>query len=272
MCRRDANDVLVRNFLDHYQVNLLSMPGRRVRCGSVYIGESGRYTAPGLLSDIVEPPITLPEPYREERLADLSGTWSGSISVDVGIGLLENFLIALGAAGLIHELKASAQRTNARAIAFRFAQVSRESLTPTTLGNALTGHRLVRSNPWVRAGNRYYAVAAVLSSRSISVQGSDQRGTGIDLGAGIATMADVHAGVEVKRASENELVYSGRDPLAIGVELYELRWDDQRNELTFHTPKGPIPVHGLADREPPDPAFLGEDNLLVSVEEAEPAP
>jgi hypothetical protein len=272
MCRRDSNDVLVRNFLDHYQVNLLRMPGRRVQCGSVYISESGRYAAPGLLSDIVKPPITLPEPYREERLADLSGRWSGSISVDVGVGLLENFLIALGAAGLIHELKASVQRTNARAIAFRFAQVSRESLTPTGLGNALTGCRLVRPNPWVQPGNRYYAVAAVLRSRSISVQGSDQRGIGVDLGVGIATMADVDAGVEVKRASEDELVYSGRDPLAIAVELYELRWDDQQNELTFHNPKGPIPVNGLADREPPDPAVLdGEDDLLVSVEEVESA-
>jgi hypothetical protein len=82
----------------------------------------------------------------------------------------------------------------------------------------------------------------------------------------------VDAGVEVKRASENELVYSGRDPLAIAVELYELRWDDQQNELTFHNPKGPIPVNGLADREPPDPAVLdGEDDLLVSVEEVESA-
>ena len=165
------------------------------------------------------------------------------------------------------------QQTNARGIAFRFAQVSRESLTPTTLGNALVGRQLVRRHPWVQAGNRYYAVAAVLRSRSISVQGSDQSGSGVDLGVGIATMADVHAGVEVKRASKNELMYSGRDPLAIGVELYELRWDDRQNELSFHTPKGPIPVKALADREPPDPAFLGgEDNVLVSVQEAEPAP
>ena len=125
MCRRDSTDVLVRNFLDHYQVNLLSMPGGRVGCGSVYIKEGKHVTAPGSLSDIVEPAITLDEPYHEPDLADLSGTWSGSVSLNLGIGLLHNFLTALGAAGLINKLQASVQPTSVKNIAFRFAEVSR---------------------------------------------------------------------------------------------------------------------------------------------------
>jgi hypothetical protein len=268
MCRRDANDELIRRFLDRYNVNLLSMPGRRVQCGSVYIEESGRFTAPGLLSDIVEPKITLRKPFEEPKLPDLSGTWSGSVSVKIGIGLLENFLTALGAAGLIHELKASVQNTNARNFAFRFARVSRESLVPTALGRALIGRHFLQSHPWVSQGNRYYVVAAVLRSNSISVRGLDKRDSAVDLGAGVATMADVHTGVQVTKASTSELVYSGRDPLAIGVELYELRWDEGENELAFHTPKGPIRVHGLTETNLPPPAFVGnEDNVLVDVQE-----
>lgn len=268
MCRRDANDELLRGFLDHYQVNLLSMPGRRVQCGSVYIDESGRLTAPGLLSDIVQPKITLKKPFVERQLPDLSGTWSASISVRVGIGLLENFLTALGAAGLIHELKASVQNTNARSVAFRFAKVSRESILPTALGTALIGRHLLQSHPWVRQGNRYYVVAAVLRSKSISVQGRDKRDSAVNLGAGLATVADVHAGVEVKKASTSELVYSGRDPLAIAVELYELRRDDDGNELSFHTPKGPIKVRALTNTNVPRPVFVGdEDNVLIDVHE-----
>src|ERR1700691_71927 len=134
MCRRDSTDVLVRNFLDHYQVNLLSMPGGRVGCGSVYIKEGKRVTAPGSLSDLVEPAITLAEPYHEPDLADLSGTWSGSVSLNLGIGLLHNFLTALGAAGLINKLKASVQPTSVKNIAFRFREVSRDSLSPISLG------------------------------------------------------------------------------------------------------------------------------------------
>ena len=62
MCRRDSSDALIRKFLKDYQVNLLSMPGRRVRCGSVYIKQGKRITAPGLLSEIIEPELTLESP------------------------------------------------------------------------------------------------------------------------------------------------------------------------------------------------------------------
>lgn len=271
MCRRDTNDILIRKFLDRYQVNLLSMPGRRVQCGSVYIKEGKRLTAPGSLNDIVEPPVTLGKPFAEDDLADLSGTWSGSVSLKAGIGLLHNFLTALGAAGLIDQLRASVQQTNVRNIAFRFREVSRESLSPTGLGAALAGHRLARSNPWVKDGNQYFAVAAVLRSRSISIQGRDNQDSGADLGVGVATVADADAGVRVERESGSEVTYSGQVTLAIGVELYELRWDDDRQELMFHTPRGPVRILGIREDEPPDPVFVGaEENAFIDAEELEP--
>jgi hypothetical protein len=271
MCRRDTDDILVRKFLDHYQVNLLSLPGRRVECGSVYIKEGRRITAPGSLNDIVEPAVTLGPPFVESSLADLSGTWSSAVSLNVGIGLLGNFLAALGAVGLIDKLRASVQPTSVRNIAFRFRDVSRESLSPTGLGVALVDHRLAWSNPWVKDGNQYFAVAAVLRSESISIQGRDKQGTAADLGVGVATLADVDAKVQVERESESELTYSGRDALAIGVELYELRWDDDRQEFVFHTLKGPVRILGIRDDEPPDPVFIGdEENVFIDAEELEP--
>lgn len=268
MCRRDSTDVLVRKFLDHYQVNLLSMPGRRVRCGSVYIKEGKRVTAPGSLSDIVEPALTLDEPYHEAELADLVGTWSGSVTLNVGIGLLRNFMAALGAAGLIDKLHASLQPTSVRNIAFSFREVSRDSLMPTSLAAALVGHHLVRANPLVRDGNRYFAVAAVLRSRSVSIQGRNSADSAVDLGVGVATVADVDAKVEVKRESESEVTYSGREPLAIGVELYELRWDDGQQEFAFYTPKGPLRVLGIRADQPLNAAFIGDDeDAFIAPEE-----
>jgi hypothetical protein len=271
MCRRDTNDVLVRKFLDRYQVNLLSMPGRRVGCGSVYIKEGQRITAPSLLSEIIEPALTLGTPFVENDLADLSGTWSGSVSLGVGIKLLSNFLNALGAAGLIDKLQASVKETSVRNVAFRFKGVSRESLSPAGLGTALVGHRLMQSHPWVKEGNQYYAVASVLRSGSISIQGRDKQDSAADLGAGVATVADVDATVQVERESESDVTYHGRIPLAIAVELYELRWDAGRQVLVFQTPRGPLPILGLRDDEPPDPVFVGDDEAAF-IDVAEPEP
>jgi hypothetical protein len=268
MCRRDSTDQLVRNFLDHYQVNLLAMPGRRVTCGSVYIKEGKRVTAPGSLADIVEPAIELGQPFHEPDLADLSGTWSGSVTLNAGIGLLRNFLTALGAAGLIDKLQASVQQANVHSIAFRFREVSRDSLVPTSLAAALIGHRLARANPWVRDGNHYFAVAAVLRSRSISIQGRDGNDTATGLGAGVATVADVDLKVRVERESESQVTYTGPDALAIGVELYEVCWDDTRQEFAFHTPKGPLHVVGLTEDQQLNPAYLGDDeDAFIAPEE-----
>ncbi len=271
MCRRDTNDILIRRFLDRYQVNLLSMPGRRVQCGSVYIKEGGRITAPGLLNEIIEPPVTLAKPFVEDDLADLSGTWSNSVSLTVGIKLLDNFLNALGAAGLINKLQASLKETGVRNMAFRFKQVSRESLSPAGLGQALAGHHLARSSPWVRDGNQYFAVAAVLRSGSISIQGRDKQDSAADLGAGVATVADVDTKVQVKQESKSEVTYSGRDPLAFAVELYELRWDDDQQSFVFQTQKGPLHILGIRQGESPDAAVASDDqSAFIDVEEVEP--
>lgn len=272
MCRRDSNDVLVRKFLNDYQVNLLSMPGRRVQCGSVYIKQGKRITAPGLLSEIVAPELTLESPFVEGDLADLSGTWSGSVSLTVGIKLLSNFLNALGASGLINKLQASVQETSVRNVAFRFQKVSRESLSPAGLGTALVGHHFVPVHPWVEEGNRYFAVASVLRSASISIQGRDKQDSAVSLGAGVATVADADAKVQVEQESESEVTYSGQEPLAIAVELYELRWDSDRKGFIFQTPAGPLSILGLQENEPPDPVFVGDDeDAFIDAEEPEPS-
>ncbi len=274
MCRRDTNDQLIRKFLDRYQVNLLSVPGRRVQCGSVYIKQGKRITAPGLLSEIIEPELTLERPFVEDDLADLSGTWSDSVSLTVGVKLLSNFLNALGAGALIDKLQASVKETSARNVAFRFTKVSRESLSPAGLGTALVGHQFIEAHPWVKDGNRYFAVAAVLRSASISIQGRDKQDSAVGLGAGLATVADVDAQVAVEQGSDSEVTYHGRNPLAIAVELYELRWDTDRQGLVFQLPGGvgPLRILGLQEDEPPDPVFLGDDeDVLIDAAESEPA-
>ena len=265
-CRRDTKDVLARMFLDRYRVNLLVMPGRRVHCGSVYIQQGKQVTTPGELTDIVEPHVNLGEPFVEDQLPDLSGTWSDSVTASLGIQLLENFLAALGAAGLIDQLKASVKQSNARKVAFKFDSVSRESLSPIALGTALAGCHLAKSNPWVQDGNRYYAVAGVLRSASLSVQGWNEQGSTVDLGVDVATVADINGGFEVKKQGKDELSYCGREALAVGVELYELRWDKQQQQLTFHTQKGPVPVIGMEESDLPEPVFIDEDAFIDAEE------
>jgi hypothetical protein len=85
-------------------------------------------------------------------------------------------------------------------------------------------------------------------------------------------VADVDAKVQVDRESDSDVTYGGRNPLAIAVELYELRWDADRQGLVFLTqqPSGPLRILGLQEDEPPDPVFAGDDeDAFIDAEEPE---
>src|SRR4051812_895812 len=175
MCKRKKADPLAEMFLRHYRMNLLSPPGNRVQAGSVYVRRNKVVMAPGELAKILEPELQLPKPFVENDLADLAGTWSGTIDLKVGIGLLDGFLAALGAAGLINKLRAGAERKKAQKISFRFANAERASYSPPVLAEALEGRRFRTKNALVREGNRYYVAAAVIRAASISVRTHDER-------------------------------------------------------------------------------------------------
>ncbi|MGO9902611.1 MAG: hypothetical protein ACLP0J_23655 [Solirubrobacteraceae bacterium] len=252
-------------FIKNYGLNLLALPGRRVRCGSVYIKDGKQLTAPGELAAIVCPPISLPEPDFDPRMAELSGTWSGRVSVKAGFGLLQTFLTALGASGLVKELSTSIERTQATTIRFRFQSASRKSISPTALADVLKGREFITDHAWVKKGNRYFAVASVVSSQSLSIEGHDARDTAVHLGTELTTVGKFDGDAKAERTVDTELVYKASEPLAIAVELYELVWDEGHMQLTFSTPKGHVPVLGVTDDDPPDPVLIGDDEeALIS--------
>src|SRR5262245_17580395 len=128
MTKRNTTDPLVRLFLDQYRLNLLSMPRERVRTGDLYVEDANGITASGQVEGFLTPPPELPKPLRGERMGDVSGQISRSISFDVGLGLLQNFLLALGAAGVLDELRAGYEQERARTMRFRFIEATRDSI------------------------------------------------------------------------------------------------------------------------------------------------
>jgi len=264
MCKRSKPDPLAEVFLRRYRMNLLSLPGNRVRCGSVYVKQGGSLTAPGDLADLVEPELQLPPPYMEPNLPELRGTRSDRVAAQLGFGLLESFLAALGAPGLLDKLRAGAERQRVRGVSFRFRDAARESLSPTALAAALEGHRFQTANAWIKDGNRYYVAAAVVRSPSISIRAHDEAANAVDLGAEVATLASAETAVSVERSQDNELTYRGGEPIGFAVELYELMWDAESSSLAFATPSGPLPVVGFDDGERPESVFVGEDDEAIA--------
>jgi hypothetical protein len=230
MCKRGDDDPLVQHFIDEYRLNLLAIPREGAEPGDLYVRDRHGIAAPGAIASFVTPPPRLPDARRGEVVAGLTGRISRRVSFKIGLGLLQNFLLALGAAGIVDKLRAGYEQGRTASVRFRFDGATRDAVDPGAIGRAVGACALDRSNAFVAEGNRYYLAAAVVRASSLSVIAEDGRERHVDLDADVLQAVSAQAGVEASRTAQGEVTYSGR-PLAIGVEVYELEERDGRLRL-----------------------------------------
>lgn len=264
MCKRSTDDPLVRAFLDDYGLNLLRVPREGVECGDLYVRVNGALTAPGAARELLEPALELPPVTRGERLADISGTLSNGFQLDVGLGLLDGFFAALGAGGVINETRAGYRRSRGTTLRFRFGEATRDSVDPLALGSALSGKRFKGDHPFVTRGSEYFVVGAVVRTPAISIALEGSRSRALDLEAGVLAVVNGQSAVSAIREREGEVTYRGAPPLAIGIETYEVRYDERQGRLNMRPSTRALPFK--AQEQAPRPAFLGADEeALVEI-------
>jgi hypothetical protein len=258
MSKRSKPDPLVRTFIDRYHLNLLPIPRARAACGELYVKRAKGIAAPGDARELLEPRVEFPPVFEGEELAELRGTASTSVDARVGLGLLENFLVALGAAGIVDKLKAGYEQKRVRSVQFRLEDATRDAMDPLSLGTALAGRRFRAGHPWVSPENEYYIVAAVVRTPSLSLAAQDDRSNIVDLDADVLKAVSAEGGIDLHHRREGEITYAGATALAIGVELYQIRHDAESDQLEM-LPVGPIDL-SRGREPPPPPSYLGEDD------------
>lgn len=257
MCKRSEPDPLLRLFVDLYNLHLLAIPRENAAVGDLYVHDGRRTSAPGSLTNFLTPHFTLPPVARDERMADVAGTLSQGVDVKLGLGLLEGFLSAMGGGGLIGDTKAEFARTGTRTLRFRFGEATRDSIDPFLLGGTLAGHAFDKANAMHGDKQRYYLVTAVVRSRSIGVTAERERTLSAELNVEALTVADVSAGVTVRKSSQGEITFTGDKTLAFGVELHELVEGAPGEGMRLRAPESGVRVRGRRKDLPPEPAFIG---------------
>lgn len=267
MCKRSDPDPLVRYFIDEYQLNLLAYPREGAAIGDLYVQDRNGITAPGNVAAFLDPPPELDIRPRTRTVAGLSGTVSDRVAFKIGVGLLENFLLALGAGGVVSALKAGYSSERTATVQFRFDRAQHESTDIGMLARALAKSRFDSTHPLVSPGNRYYLVSAVVRTSSLAVLAEDERRRAVDLGGEVLKTVNANAGLDAHRSSQGEVTYEGERPLAIGVEVYELAYDEQAGKLLITNPEGALALRGgEPDARAASPAVMGEaegDALLA---------
>ena len=173
----------------------------------------------------------------------------------------DGFLAALGAGGILSKVRAEYELKKVRSLKFRFANATRDWINPMELGGRLVGHRLSGAHPFVAEGHRYYLVTAVARTPSISIIAETNGSTGGTVEIGAAHLADAKSTVKVESSGTGEITFAGEQPLAFGVELYELVYNQKRQQLKLKMPEGAIRVRSVYSAAPlVTPAFIGGDD------------
>lgn len=268
MCKRTTSDPLLRRFLDRYGLHLLAVPRADVAVGDVYISDGHRTTPVGHVRNLLEPALEV-SPALNEPMADVTGQMSREVGFEVGFSVLETFLVAVGASGIIDSLKAEYVQRDAQALTFSFEEPARDHVDVLEIATALDGRRLRSVSAFDAKKHRFYLTTTVARTRSISVREQRESQGSTELSAGVAALADIDAKVKIKRLDNSTVTYSGDNWLAFGVELYELSYDADAQVLRLALPRNPVGVRGNnAPPSRPPRALIGDPagDVFLTVE------
>jgi len=264
MCKRNTEDPLLRIFLDQYGLHLLSVPRRNAAVGDLYVHDGKRATPSGLVEHFLDAAFKQPPVAKDETMADVLGKVSRGVDFKVGFSLLDGFLNALGAAGIVNKVRVGYESGKTAALKFRFTEAVRDSMDVMHLGKNLINRKIVKNHALFNPDYSYYVVTAVARSSSISVSGENEAKESVQGALEAMHLGSVDAGVSIKASSEGEVTFSGDTRLAFGVQLYELKYDAGRNALKLKLPPEAIRVmkaeeviEGKKGLDLVKPAFIG---------------
>ena len=268
--KRKSKDPLLRMFLDKYHLNLLSVPREKAEVGDLYVYDGKRASAPGKISFFLNEPIEMPEVREGEIMADITGTLSHGVAFKVGFGLLEGFLTALGASGIVTKVRVGFEKEKTSQIKYRFARTTRDSVDILQMGVELIGKKLKEKHPLYREDHSYFLVTGVARTPSISIVAEGKDGQAVNLDLQALKIGEISPSVSVEKTGEGETTFSGEKSLAFGVELLKLLYDPEENRIKLEMQSDEIKLmhNGQPTKPMVGPAFIGgeQDDAFIVIE------
>lgn len=238
---RGSDDPLARMLFQTYQMHLLRRPRMDVAVHDVYALKDGQIL-PGKLSTLMQPPPPLAEVRQGEPVADLSLVVSRDLDTTIGVDFLETFLAGLGADALPLKLKGTLKAKKAAGVRFRFSGATRDYADPFKAEFNLRKHQVSPEGSLMKPGWQYFLVLGVLRTDSISLTAVNESGADIDIAAEAAKLAGSDGKLVVKKSQGEEITLSAGQPLAFGVELSEITFNEQAQRFELNVVRNAVKV------------------------------
>ncbi|MBK1733409.1 hypothetical protein [Thiococcus pfennigii] len=222
MSRRDKADPLVRECLEVYGLNFLSVPRATADVGDCWLETPSGMLPPGRLSSLLSGDFELPEVTRGEDFKPAARNLTRALDLQAGLSLSDRFMKAVGVTGWSARAKAAFEASDARKIRIKIDNATRDALDVFQLHEALAKAKLKPAHIASVTSGRLYCAAAVVRATGITLKAEDRDGQHVAIEGELGNVVEAKAEVNRTRYGDISLVYRGEQPLAFGIELVEL--------------------------------------------------
>jgi len=172
-------------------------------------------------------------------MADVSGRQSRSVKLDLGLKILDGFLLGFG----VFSAAISTQFKKAEKVSFSFKNVQRTYVDGNWLGRSLSGQIIDKGNPsaaifFGRNPHRLLVIDSIITSNefSISSEDSNQQGVSLDIPTIEAIVSRANAAVQVRTTSGFDVTFEGNKALTFAFTCLQM-FIDPSGRISSLTPE-----------------------------------
>jgi hypothetical protein len=223
------DDQLVNTLHTVFHANIVRIPEARCKPLAVIAVTSGEPHFWGYLEELTEFSIpNVQSSIKEGAMANISGKHSKSVSIDLGLQILEGFLSGFN----LPSAAITTKFTGAKTVSFSFQQVVRQFISPGQLGKLMQGHALDAGNGsndiFFNKEAKLLVVDSVITSKdfSITVDSTNETNFSLDVPAIQEIIGQAKTNVQVASSTGLDITFQGNTPLAFAFTCLSCKLDE----------------------------------------------
>jgi hypothetical protein len=225
VCRRGGEDKLLNALAVKWSVNLLRIPREGIEVGDVFVAKKRILSQSDRLRNLYKPELVLPEPDKQ-AVVDLDQTESQRYAAAAGFEALQGFLLALGLPPLPLRAAIKAARQTKVSLSFKVGGITRTALLAGEIKREMEHRKKGARWGTVDPKSQYLVAHAVWTATSLQIKlagGSDTVG---ELSAKLTGVAGASGKLDAAHDSSGTIKYHRDDPVAFGVQVTRVHFED----------------------------------------------
>jgi hypothetical protein len=220
---KQSDDPLAKVLREKYNLTAVSLPRSDISVGNLFVRPEGdgRLRYVGSFNDVLAKPLPL-KVSKPATCSNIEGVSTASISLKVGINLLEGFFTALGITGIVSKIGAEFKKEHISKVKYSFQNIKREACPLLQVNNQLANNQLKSGS--LDSSLQYFFCSGTIKSNAVGVQLLDKSDNAVGFSVGVlANMVTPSIKIGTDSDDASKVVFEGDDMLTFATELCRVR-------------------------------------------------